>query len=134
MSPQLKPLLLPQLVEERKKTEDHHAISEDTLPYTSHTTNSSSSDIVSPVTPTFSTRGHFRGSSSASSLDLAYTQFQDSPSSPTQQLSKKPSIRQLPDVEEEPLDREEDRTIIPDHFGLYSCLCEFPTLAVLVLC
>ena len=127
MSPQLKPLLLPQLVEERKKMDDHHTILEDDIPYTSHTTNSSMSDILSPVTPTFSTRGHFRGSSSTSSLDLAYMQFQDCPSSPIQQLSNKASKRKLPDVEEEPLDREEDLTVIPDYLGLYSCLCKFST-------
>jgi hypothetical protein len=125
MSTSLRPLLLPQLVEERRNVEDYYPNLEDGLPYTSHTTNSSSSDIVSPVTPTFSTRGHFRGSSSTSSLDLAYNQIQEIPSSPPQQLSKKPSKRQLPDVEEEPLDREEDRTVVADCFGLYNCLCKF---------
>ncbi|KAL6852551.1 hypothetical protein ACO1O0_007097 [Amphichorda felina] len=84
------------------------------------------SDIISPVTPTFSTRGHFRGSSSSSSLDLAYMQFHDCPSSPTQQLSNKTSKRLLPDVEEEPFDREEDMTVIPDYHDLYSCLCDEP--------
>lgn len=122
MSTKLKPLLLPQLVEERRRTEVAHI--EDEFPYSSFTTNSSSSDIVSPVTPTFSAKGHFRGSSSTSSLDLSYTFQPDTPASPVQPLSKKPSQRQLPDVQEEPLEREEDRTLVPNRDSLYSCLCK----------
>lgn len=137
MSPKLKPLLLPQLVERQPKMDDHHANLEDEqLPYTSYTTNSSSSDIVSPVTPTFSARTHFRGSSSTSSLDLSYTlssQEAPSPQQPQQQqpqpqLSRKPSKRQLPDVEEEPIERDDDKTehkpVVHTHLGLYSCLCK----------
>lgn len=101
-----------------------HSNLEDDFPYASYTNNSSSSDIVSPVTPTFSAKGHFRGSSSTSSLDLAYVQLQDIPSSPTQQLSKQSSKRQLPDVEEEPLEREEDTSTFSKSYDLY-CLCEF---------
>ncbi|KAI9155500.1 hypothetical protein HJFPF1_08084 [Paramyrothecium foliicola] len=135
MSPKLKPLLLPQLVEERRSkhyhnnsvysTHDHHD-------FVYYTTNSSSSDITSPVTPTFSHRGHQRYSSSSSSLDLPL-QLQDSPSSPIPPTSNKSnSIRQLPDVQEEPMERDDDTATIEtvdeddDHFGLYSCLCDEP--------
>ncbi len=124
----LKPLLLPQLVEERRKVEDGPAM-EDEYPYISRTTNSSTSDIISPITPTFSARGHFRGSSSTSSLDLSFLQIQDGPTSPTHQSLTQPSKRPLPDVQEEPLDREvesvESRPSIADDFGLYSCLCKY---------
>jgi hypothetical protein len=100
-----------------------HATVDADLPYAFQTTNSSSSDLASPVTPTFSARGHFRGSSSTSSLDLAFLPMQDSPSSPIHQVTTKNSKRQLPDVQEEPQERDEDRTILPDQFSLYSCLC-----------
>jgi hypothetical protein len=99
------------------------------LPYNFFTTtNSSSSDITSPVTPTFSAKGHYRGSSSTSSLDLAYTQYQESPASPTQQGCEKTApIRQLPDVKEEPFEREEEPIPVDlDSLGLYSCLCDAP--------
>lgn len=124
MSPNLKPLLLPQLVEERKKLEvHHHTCSEDELTYTYHTTNSSSSDIATPLTPTFSHKGHYRTSSSTSSVDLTYLQTLESPASPGQQ-SKHASARQLPDVQEEPIEREDTRDTFHDRFGLYSCLCK----------
>lgn len=130
MSPRLKPLLLPQLVEERRKMDSIHqtvpvAGPDAELPCTYFTANSSSSDVASPLTPTFSTRGHLRGSSSTSSLDLAPQLLQDTPSSPVQGSSKL-SKRQLPDVQEEPVDaeRDNDNTIIPNQFGLYSCLCK----------
>ncbi|CAI0655532.1 unnamed protein product, partial [Colletotrichum noveboracense] len=86
MSPRLKPLLLPQLVEERRKFEEQHpdlAEAEMDHQYVYYTTNSSSSDVASPVTPTFSTRGHLRYSSSTSSIDLPPTCCNDSPASPT---------------------------------------------------
>ena len=103
-----------------------HATVDADLPYAFQTTNSSSSDLASPVTPTFSARGHFRGSSSTSSLDLAFLPMQDSPSSPIHQVTTKNSKRQLPDVQEEPQERDEDRTILPDQFSLYSGLCDAP--------
>lgn len=127
MSPKLKPLLLPQLVEERRSKQYSGVYDHD---YVYYTTNSSSSDITSPVTPTFSSRGHQRYSSSTSSLELPL-QLQDSPSSPLPPTSagNKSSIRQLPDVQEEPMD---DTATIDstdkdyDHFELYSCLCDEP--------
>lgn len=91
------------------------------------TTNSSSSDVTSPITPTFSTKGHYRGSSSTSSLDLAYTQIQESPASPIQQGCEKTTIRPLPELKEEPLERE-------DTDNLYSCLCRLPKVNPVALC
>ncbi|KAH8168369.1 only proline and serine are matching in the corresponding protein [Sarocladium implicatum] len=153
MSPKLKPLLLPQIVENRSypKNHEHHAsltksVCEGDLThvYSSATTNSSSSDIASPLTPTFSAR-HMRYSSSTSSLELP-AHLQETPSSPIyqQQASKpqpqqlqylsqlpqsavKPAKRSLPDVEEEPFERAEAHEYAPtSHFGLYSCLCDRP--------
>ncbi|KAJ4155083.1 hypothetical protein LMH87_000348 [Akanthomyces muscarius] len=138
MSPKLKPLLLPQLVEQRKRSDSASLVSSPdpnvtgTWPYVFAATNSSSSDITSPVTPTFSTRGHVRMSSSTSSLDLPPFS-QDGYVSPSLLSSTltKASMRQLPDVEEEPLEKEHYQHIDDDisdddddNFGLYSCLCD----------
>lgn len=134
MSPKLKPLLLPQLVEERRKWEVQQSSPdcERDLSYVYYTTNSSSSDVASPVTPTFSPKGHFRVSSSTSSLDLPPSlQESQSPVSPTQQIHTKTPKRLLPDVQEEPLEPEDSihSGEIPDHFGLFDyCLCMFSSL------
>lgn len=127
MSPKLKPLLLPQLVEERRRIDGHaHLASPDTvdLSHVYYTTNSSSSDVASPVTPTFSPRGHQRFSSSTSSLELPPLP-QESPASPAQYAAHKSEKRQLPDVQEDPMERYEESTNMSDHFGLYSCLCKW---------
>ncbi|KAG9503271.1 hypothetical protein J7337_006114 [Fusarium musae] len=135
MSPRLKPLLLPQLLEERRKWEVQQVSPETDLSYIYYTTNSSSSDITSPITPTFSPgKGHFRMSSSTSSLDLP-PQLNDTPVSPTQSVHTKPPMRSLPDVQEEPLEPEHSTTdntestnrysLAPsDQFSLYDCLCD----------
>ena len=127
MSPKLKPLLLPQLVEERRKKESM-AESEMDLSLSIYTQNSSASDIPSPVTPTFSTRGHLRYPSSVSSLDSSYhTSVADSPSSPSF-IGSKTSKRSLPDVQEEPQeepqDRDEDFDMFDDAQEVYGCLCK----------
>ncbi|KAG5658072.1 hypothetical protein KAF25_007023 [Fusarium avenaceum] len=130
MSPQLKPLLLPQLVEERRKWEVQQVSPETDLSYVYYTTNSSSSDVASPITPTFSPgKGHFRMSSSTSSLDLT-PQLNENPVSPTQSVHTKPPMRSLPDVQEEPLELDNDnsdrKSLAPsDQFSLYDCLCMF---------
>ncbi|GJC81428.1 hypothetical protein ColLi_04266 [Colletotrichum liriopes] len=133
MSPKLKPLLLPQLVEERRKFEEQQPdLPEGDMDrqYVYYTANSSSSDVASPVTPTFSTRGHLRYSSSTSSLDLPPTLFNDSPSSPTSTTHTKSSKRPLPDVQEEPVERDEleESTILAEPFDLYNCLCDEPCI------
>ncbi|KAK3306218.1 uncharacterized protein B0T15DRAFT_398164 [Chaetomium strumarium] len=128
MSSGLKPLLLPQLVEERKKLELHQdSLGESTSLYYNY--NSSSSDLTSPspITSTFSRTNHLRSSGSSSSLEFA-----DSPASPAQSLhASRPSKSQLPDVQEE--EREEEEPTTPprhdnDHelgFQDY-CLCDVP--------
>jgi hypothetical protein len=144
MSPKLKPLLLPQLVEERRKMDVHSSVVSipppadmmpGELPYAYVTANSSASDITSPITPTFSAsaRGHVRGSSSSSSIELPQLQH-DIPSSPVQAIGHKLSKRQLPDVmEEEPAEpaewaysQNDSVSSLSDQFGLYSCLCDQP--------
>ncbi len=133
MSPKLKPLLLPQLVEERRKLEVQQNGSDGELTYVFLADSaSSSSDIGSPVTPTFSSRsGHLRYSSSSSSIDLMApsSSCSETPASPTQLAhSAKSSKRPLPDVQEDPLEREEEEetTLIPHPEELYDCLCKDP--------
>ncbi len=143
MSPSLKPLLLPQLVQERRK---HDKMQQNTAtvatgfttdsPISFLTANSSSSDVTSPLTPTFSTRGHLRHSSSTSSLDSP-PQLQDTPSSPIQAPSIKLNKRQLADVQEEPVDTDafvETTDQFGDRFGLYSCLCTLLSASDLLTC
>lgn len=132
MSPKLKPLLLPQMVEDRRKWEVQQVSPETDLSYVYYTTNSSSSDVASPLTPTFSpSKGHYRMSSSTSSLDLQ-PQLNESPVSPTPSVHTKPPMRSLPDVQEEPLEPETNNhnddtdriSLAPsDQFSLYDCLC-----------
>jgi len=146
MSPRLKPLLLPQLVEEKRKLElelqqaaedEHEHGPEHAVAYYTH--NRSSPDIASPspVTPT-SARAHSRFPGSASSLTSVSS---DSPASPAQSVhpTNKSSKSQLPDVQEEPLEREEeDATVLPDYReprpGLYDCLCMSTSVASFLLC
>ncbi|KAH7366966.1 hypothetical protein B0T11DRAFT_325269 [Plectosphaerella cucumerina] len=131
MSPKLKPLLLPQLVQERKKMDVHAVETDGDRQYVYYTHNSSSSDVGSPVTPTFSTRGHQRYSSSTSSIDVPPL-CADSPVSPmpppsaplSAPQSHKSALRQLPDVQEDPMEREYEETIASDQFDLYHCLCD----------
>jgi ribosomal protein L12E/L44/L45/RPP1/RPP2 len=135
MSPQLKELLLPQFVQDRKSAMDETVASLEgiDLSYVYYTTNSSSSDVASPLTPTFSNRGApLRYSSSTSSLELPPVQQEGSISPIAQHAAaSKSSIRQLPDVQEEPLEREEeddeedydDDDDMSDNFGMY-CLCK----------
>jgi hypothetical protein len=93
-----------------------------------HSQNSSASDIPSPITPIFSTRGHFRFPSSTSSIESTL-QFPaiESPTSPS--VASKPGKRSLPDVQEEPQERD-DRDDEVDEFNfldegeLYDCLCK----------
>ncbi|UKZ69421.1 uncharacterized protein TrAtP1_010433 [Trichoderma atroviride] len=135
MSPQLKELLLPQFVQDRKSSAMDEALEGCDLSYVYYTTDSSSSDIASPLTPTFSNRGGvpLRYSSSTSSLELPALP-QEGPASPIAQhaAASKSSIRQLPDVQEEPLEREQeydeeeyddDDDNLSDTFGMY-CLCD----------
>ncbi|KAL3427714.1 hypothetical protein PVAG01_01223 [Phlyctema vagabunda] len=122
MSQKLKPLLLPQLVEERRRRE---SMGDQELDLTSSylTQNSTSSEVPSPVTPTFSSRGHIRYPSSASSVESPfYSTAIDSPSSPTF-TAPKSGRRSLPDVQEEPRDEEYD--MFEDGTDdLYDCLCD----------
>lgn len=113
--------------------------------------NSSSSDIETPLTPTFSHHGgvsssHLRYASSTSSLDLqqSLSTCSDSPSAspaqaPSNQTQNAASLspvapptakRQLPDVQEDPLERDEDDeptvTRLTDDEqsdSLWNCLC-----------
>lgn len=113
--------------------------------------NSSSSDLASPLTPTFSHHGgsHLRYASSTSSLDLQQSfssSCSDSPASPAQQPPQNAAIqnagnaspatasstkRPLPDVQEEPVERDDNDDDEPtmtrltdDQLdSLYDCLC-----------
>ena len=120
MSSGLKPLLLPRLVEERRKLEQHDHEAEPTS-FPSYVYESSSSDLASPPPPTpstFSRTNHSRLPSSSSSLELAPPPCSDSPISPTDSLhASRPGKSQLPDVEEEPLEREEEEPATPPKHG-----------------
>ncbi|KAI1337339.1 hypothetical protein F5Y15DRAFT_159178 [Xylariaceae sp. FL0016] len=141
MSPKLKELRLPLLVEERRRMEEAAAQSETVESV--YNADSSSSDATSPVTPTFSMRGHLRYSSSMSSFELTLPATSDespaSPASPKQStIHTPPSKRILDDVEEEPFEYDgfgydvinvdDDDEDIPEHYGLYDCLCVEPCL------
>ena len=106
---ELRSLRLPQMVEEdRKKREEarnrNGADSPEPAPVEHtlhHSLSSTSSDSHSPVTPTFSLRGHMRFSSSSSSLA----------SSPVMRESIdgfSTSKRPLTEVKEEPHERDEE--------------------------
>ncbi|KAL7623628.1 hypothetical protein AAE478_005180 [Parahypoxylon ruwenzoriense] len=141
MSPKLRPLRLPLLVEARRRKEEEeevaaaaasaaaaaHGEAEIDVPYNSYTTDSYSSDMTSPVTPTFSARGHLRYSSSMSSFDLATVPSTDSPSSPTQ-TTQNSGKRALPDVEEEPIEYEDSDSDYDNASELYHCLCDEPCI------
>lgn len=89
-----------------------------------YTQSSIRSEVPSPLTPTFSTNGHLRFSSSASSIDFPYSNpVAESPSSPV--FAPRNSKRSLPDVEEEPHERDEDFDMFDDSDELYDCLCKF---------
>ncbi|KAI1281599.1 hypothetical protein F5Y07DRAFT_264915 [Xylaria sp. FL0933] len=159
MSPGLRPLRLPILVERRRKQEEAAAIGvatacepidEDLSFYHQSwqhqqtrqnplvATDSASSGMASPVTPTFSARGHLRYSSSMSSFDLALpASCEDLPSSPIQSLQT-PNKRTLDDVEEEePFEYDRFNHYVRDahvayddiseHVDLYDCLCDEPS-------
>ncbi|KOS18521.1 hypothetical protein ESCO_001421 [Escovopsis weberi] len=119
----LAPASLPGLAQDPKMLDERVVSLEGCdLTYVYYTTNSSCSDITSPITPTFSARSHLRCSSSASSLELP-PQPLEGPGSPCP-VSTKASLRHLPDVQEEPLERDDDQDSLSDYFDLYSCLCD----------
>ena len=126
----LKPLLLPQLVEERRKKESLADSEMDFAPSFYYSQKSAASEMPSPVTPTFSIRGHLRYPSSASSIDSTFhVSSMESPSSPTF-VGPKTGKRSLPDVQEEPHDQEElqeleeEFDMLDEADELYDCLCK----------
>ena len=126
MSPKLKPLILPQLVEERRRLEVQKGGDGINSSHICYPTTSSSTDMASPLTPTFQ-RGHLRYSSSTSSLEMVLPASYDCPASPTQAShNKQPqSKRLLPDVQEEPVEREDEDVVEPVHVDMYSSLCMY---------
>lgn len=153
MSPGLRPLRLPVLVERRRKQEEEAAANavmavcestdgdvfqyQPTRQSALTMVDSFSSEMTSPVTPTFSARGHLRYSSSMSSFDLALpSSCEELPASPIQTLQT-PGKHILDDVEEEPFEYDRfnhyikevqaayDDDDAPQHFDLYDCLCRY---------
>ncbi|KAI9831428.1 MAG: hypothetical protein M1819_005027 [Sarea resinae] len=115
---ELRPLLLPRLVEEKRAvniTETEIESPERISAYTR--TSSQSSEFSSPITPTFSSRGHQRYSSSNSSLTSSPVLFDYGDAFGS---SKMP----LPDVQEEPHEREDDLDPFDAFRGLYGCNCD----------
>ncbi|KAL8688198.1 MAG: hypothetical protein Q9218_005828 [Villophora microphyllina] len=121
---ELKQLRLPQLVEARKKRESMHLESPNssTMGYSlqfSQTSNATSAESPSPITPTFSSRGHGRFPSSTSSL---------ASSPPVRESLDGFAVgkRPLTEVQEEPHEPEDDFEMIngftnspPDRDGEY---------------
>lgn len=134
MSPNLKPLLLPRLVEQRRQhdtvVQQGTGEGDQTFVYYSQRMSSSSSDLASPSpeTPTFS-RSHSRYSGSTSSLEQlsgsSASSSSECPASPvtaqgagscqTAILSKNSTKSLLPDVQEDPLREEEEVTPVADN-------------------
>ncbi|ELR07159.1 hypothetical protein GMDG_08286 [Pseudogymnoascus destructans 20631-21] len=123
----LKPLLLPQLVEERRKREtlvdEELNVSQSSGIYEPSTPSDCPSS--SPTTPTLSKRGHVRYGSSVSSLDNSmHSPLTEIPSSPTF-TAMKTSKRSLPDVQEDPLERDEDLDMFDDDLhDVYDWSCD----------
>ncbi|KFY12926.1 hypothetical protein V492_03581, partial [Pseudogymnoascus sp. VKM F-4246] len=123
----LKPLLLPQLVEERRQREtvidDELNVSQSSDIYEPSASECSSSS--SPTTPTLSKRGHVRYGSSVSSIDNSiHSPLTEIPSSPTF-TAMKTSKRSLPDVQEDPLERDEDLDMFDDDLhDVYDWSCD----------
>lgn len=117
----LKPLLLPQLVQERRQRES--LFDGDMNDAQTCDIQDNNSSTQSPVTPTFSMRGHVRYSSSVSSLDALTTPLVEIPSSPSfsGKLGGKTS---LPDVEEEPVERDEHFEMFDDRYDVYDWSCK----------
>ncbi|KAH8904189.1 hypothetical protein BR93DRAFT_173705 [Coniochaeta sp. PMI_546] len=139
MALKLKPLLLPELVEQRRKHEtlvqQGAADADQSFIYYTHHSSSSCSDIGSrsPVTPTFS-RTHSRYSGSTSSLEQLASSYSESPASPAQASNSiKGGKSLLPDVQEDPLREDEQIASVADSVadqqrGLYDCLCDEPCM------
>ncbi|KFY69943.1 hypothetical protein V499_09595, partial [Pseudogymnoascus sp. VKM F-103] len=79
----------------------------------------------SPTTPTLSKRGHVRYGSSVSSLDNSiHSPLTEIPSSPSF-TAMKTSKRSLPDVQEDPLERDEDLDMFDDDLhDVYDWSCD----------
>lgn len=124
--------------DDQQSTVQHSDSREQSFVYVN--TNSSCSDLTSPLTPTFSAHGsnHLRYASSTSSLDLQTTTSStcsDTPVSPAPPVVSSHNStttanakRPLPDVQEDPLEREDDEPTLTrltdDQIdSLYDCLC-----------
>ena len=126
----LKPLLLPQLVEERRKREtlvDAELNVSQSSDIQADIPESTASDCSAPPTPTLSKRSsHVRYNSSVSSIDASlYSQpLVECPSSPAF-VPMKTSGRPLPDVQEDPLERDEDLDMFDDDLNdVYDWSCK----------
>lgn len=146
MSPKLKPLLLPQMVEDKRKLELLQQLQQQqqiqqphqqypyapsdvdpSFMYSSHTSSSSDLHSQSPGASAFS-RSQLRYSGSCSSLEMISSPTMEIPTSPAPPAHPSKNLSHLPDVQEDPSEREDDVAMVADHevaeFGLYDCLCE----------
>lgn len=118
---ELRQLKLPQLVEARRKEDlESRGGSPEfggSVNVLHLTQSSTSSDYPSPVTPTFSLRGHSRFPSSTSSLASSPILCD---SMDTFGSGKRP----LTDVKEEPQERDEDFELLDHADGAPDCFCE----------
>ena len=118
---ELRQFRLPQLVEARKKEDGETRVESPEFGASGNalhlTQSSASSDYPSPVTPTFSLRGHSRFPSSTSSLASSPVLCD---SMDTFGSGKRP----LTDVKEEPHERDEDFEMLDDPNDALDCFCK----------
>lgn len=110
------------MVEARRKGEDESMMESPKSASSGHalhlSQSSTSSDMPSPVTPTFSLRGHIRYPSSTSSLASSPVLHDSMDGFGTPK-------RPLTDVKEEPLEREEGFEMVNSFRYDSGCQCEF---------
>lgn len=132
MPTRLKPFWLPDIVEARRSEEELHktcdAENVPDLTASFRTSHSTSSDLSSPVTPTFSLPCHGRFGSPTSSVDDTFQGFLRSNTSPPSTVDLSDSFpsssRFLPGVKEEPSERDDDYDMLDDTDDRYDC-CEY---------
>jgi hypothetical protein len=140
----LEPLLLPRIVQARQSLEQSDAdIDGVDLSVSFPTRNSSFSELSLPVTPTFSLRGHSRYASSISSVDAVSPTLRTPASSASPPDALEDSYMgksSLPDVKEEPHERDESFEILADRHrqipvaaGTLPCGLWYSTLSATLL-
>lgn len=130
---ELRQLQLPQVVEARRKldleTRGDSPESGSPVNALHWTQSSASSDYPSPVTPTFSLRGHSRFPSSSSSLASSPVLCDSMDTFGSGKRALTDGKTPLTDVKEEPQERDEDFEMLNHSNDALDCFCESHTAA-----